>query len=141
MAFLSDNASINTILGEGSSFRSGVKINGNVRIEGDIDGNVEATGNVFVGERAKIRGNISSDSIEIYGIVIGDVNAPTFVKLFSTSAVVGDIFTKKVQIADKAIFHGHCISWSDEALFEKAKNAWQTERSVLQNSVKSDEAE
>ena len=61
MALLADTASINTILGEGSSFSDGVRISGNVRVEGDIDGSVDATGCVFVGERARIRGDVSAE--------------------------------------------------------------------------------
>ena len=136
MGFLTDNTSINTILGEGSSFRESIKVNGNMRVEGDIDGSVDATGNIFVGERARIRGNVTAGSAEIYGIVIGDVFAPEFVKLLSTATVLGDICTKKVRIDDKAIFHGHCISHKDEVEFENAQNAWQTQRSVLDSLVK-----
>lgn len=138
MAFFTDNASINTILGEGSSLASDVKVNGNLRIEGDVDGNVTALGNVFVGEKARIRGNVTSESAEIYGIVRGDIDAPKFVKIFSTAAVIGDVFTNQVQIEENAIFQGHCVSLKNTQNFEEAKSNRLTARAVLENRVKTE---
>lgn len=135
MALLADTASINTILGEGSSFSDGVRISGNVRVEGDIDGSVDATGSVFVGERARIRGDVSADSAEIFGIVLGDVYAPESVRLRSTAAVVGDVYSRRVSMDDGVIFHGHCISLVDEAAFAEARESWRTERAVLGSSL------
>ena len=92
MAIFNDNISINSILGTGSSVKGDVKINGFARIDGDIDGNIEATGNVIIGENARIRGNIKAKSITVIGgIVLGDIVAPDFIKLLSSSVVIGEI--------------------------------------------------
>ena len=58
MALRIDDISINTILGQGSAITGNIKINGFVRIDGDIDGNLETDGNIIIGENARIRGNI-----------------------------------------------------------------------------------
>ena len=139
MAFLTDDIAINTILGEGSFFKNEVKIQGNVRIQGDVDGNIDATGNVFIGEKARIRGAVNASSAEIFGIVLGDIHAPHHVKIFSSAVVIGDVFTKAVQIEGKAVFQGHCISLRDEEKFEKSKNLFMTEKSILSNKIGSDD--
>ena len=139
MAFLTDDIAINTILGEGSFFKNEVKIQGNVRIQGDVDGNIDATGNVFIGEKARIRGDVNASSAEIFGIVLGDIHAPHHVKIFSSAVVIGDVFTKAVQIEGKAVFQGHCISLRDEEKFEKSKNLFMTEKSILSNKIGSDD--
>ena len=139
MAFLTDDIAINTILGEGSFFKNEVKIQGNVRIQGDVDGNIDATGNVFIGEKARIRGDVNASSAEIFGIVLGDIHAPHPVKIFSSAVVIGDVFTKAVQIEGKAVFQGHCISLRDEEKFEKSKNLFMTEKSILSNKIGSDD--
>ena len=41
MAFRIDDISINTIIGGGSAIKGNLKINGFVRIDGDIDGNLD----------------------------------------------------------------------------------------------------
>ena len=135
MAFLKDDISINTILGEGSFFSNEVKVQGNLRIQGDVDGNIEAKGNVFIGEKARVRGDILADSAEIYGIVLGDIIAPKSIIIASTAVVIGDIFSREVQIDSKAIFSGHCISIKDEAEYEKAKKLYSTEKLIVSNKI------
>lgn len=114
MALRIDDISINTIIGRGSAISGNLKINGFVRIDGDIDGNLETDGNIIIGEDARIRGNINAKSVIIGGIVLGDIFALEGVKLLTKSAVIGDILTHKVQIENEAVFHGHCISIKDE---------------------------
>jgi len=114
MAFRSDDISINTLLGTGSFIRGNVHVNGFVRIDGDIDGDLDTDGAVIISEKAKIKGNLKAKSAIIGGIVLGDISAREGVKLLSTSAVIGNIITRKIQMEDEVIFHGHCISISDE---------------------------
>ena len=67
---LTDNISINSILGSGSSVKGDVKINGFARIDGDIDGNLETTGNIIIGEKARIRGNVTGRSVTVIGGIV-----------------------------------------------------------------------
>ena len=69
MAFTSDDISINTLIGPGSFVSGDIKINGFIRIDGDIKGKIESSGNIIIGERAKIQGNITASSIVVGGIV------------------------------------------------------------------------
>ena len=119
MASNFDDISINTMIGAGSAFSGDLKVSGGLMVDGDIDGNIELSGNIIIAERARVRGNIVAKSAIISGIVIGDVTAPEGVKLMSTSAVIGDVFTHKVQVADKVVVQGHCISIPDDEQFEK----------------------
>lgn len=131
MGLFSDDISINTILGENSFLKSELKVKGNLRVYGDVDGDIESTGSVYIGEKARIRGEVSAQSAEIFGIVLGNVNAPKSVRLSSTAAVIGDICTRRVQIEEKAVFQGHCISLKDDEQFERARENRENERSVL----------
>ena len=101
MALLSDDISICTIVGSGSAFVGNMRVNGAMMIDGDVDGDLEVSGNLIIGEKARVRGNISAKSAVISGIVLGD------------------IATHRLQIANGVVFHGHCIALSDEDLFEK----------------------
>ncbi len=134
---LTDNISINSILGSGSSVKGDVKINGFARIDGDIDGNLETTGNIIIGEKARIRGNVTGRSVTVIGgIVLGNIVAPEFVRLLSTSAIIGDIQTKKLYSEENVIIHGHCISRVDAADYEKASAEWENEKAISSMSVR-----
>ena len=49
MALKLDDISINSIIGNGSFIKGNFVVNGFVRIDGDIDGNLETDGNVILG--------------------------------------------------------------------------------------------
>lgn len=120
MALHFDDISINTILGEGSFVKGDLHINGFTRIDGDIDGNLDTDGRVIIGAGSKIRGDIDALSATIGGIVLGNITVKESVDLQENSIVIGDIVARHVQIADKVIFHGHCISISEEEAFAVA---------------------
>ena len=82
MAFLTDNISVKTIIGLGSAISGDIHADGFIRVEGDVDGNLEATGHVDIGREARINGNITAQSVVLGGIVLGDIYAPDGIKCF-----------------------------------------------------------
>ncbi len=124
MALRFDDISINTILGHGSAITGNIKINGFVRIDGDIDGNLETDGNIILGENARIRGNIKAKSVIVGGIVLGNIEAIESVKILSQSVVVGDIISHKVQVEQSAIIHGHFISIKDDEKYTQTSSEY-----------------
>lgn len=136
MALFNEDISINSVLGKGSAFKGDISINGFMRIDGDLDGNLEASGNVIVGEAARIHGNIIARSITVGGVVKGNITAPEGVHLLSTSVVFGDVETKRLQADDNVLLHGHCISLKKEEVYAEASSRWQNARSFAKKSVK-----
>lgn len=129
MAFTED-VSINTLIGLGSSFHGDMHVNGFVRIDGDVDGNIETSSNVLVGEKARIRGNITASSAIVGGIIEGNIQALGGIKLLSTSAVIGDITTKSLQIEENVIFQGHIISIKDDKKFETVSRDFENQKAI-----------
>ena len=135
MALFNDDGSINSIIGKGSSIRGDMKINGFMRIDGDLDGNLETSGNVIVGEQARVNGNITAKSITVSGVVKGNIVAPDWVHLLSSSAVIGDIQTHRLQAEENVVIHGHCISLVDESAYNDAENSWRDTKAIASKSI------
>ncbi len=136
MAIFNEDISINSIIGKGSSIKGNLKINGFIRVDGDLDGDLETSGNVIVGENARIRGDIIAKSVSVIGgIVYGNIIAPDSVKLLSTSVVIGDIQTHKLQSDEKVILHGHCISLLEQNPYENAVLDWQNKKAIQEKSI------
>lgn len=133
MAF--DDISINTIIGSGSAVSGSLRINGAMMIYGDIDGNIEASGNIIIGEKARIRGNISAKSATVSGIVLGDITAPEGIKLQATSTVIGDIATKRLIVSAGVILHGHCIALSDTEEYQKEVEKQEQLKDIRNRSI------
>ena len=135
MALKIDDISINTIIGSGSSISGDVHIHGFIRIDGDIDGNLETDGNVIIGENARIQGNLKAKSVIIGGIILGNVHAAENVKLLSNAVVIGDILSHKVQIEDKSTFHGHCISIRDSERYQTETDKYLQSKAIKEKVV------
>ena len=135
MALKVDDISINTIIGKGSSITGNLRINGFVRLDGDINGNLETDGNIIIGDGARIKGDVKAKAVIVGGIVVGNILAQESIKLLSNSAVLGDVISRKVQIEDKATFHGHCISIKDEEQFQKTSDDYLQSRAIKEKVV------
>ena len=130
MALRTDDISINTIIGKGSAISGDLKVNGFIRIDGDIDGNLETDGNVIIGENARLCGNLTAKSVIIGGIIKGNIHAAESVKVLSEAAVIGDILSKKVQVEASAVFHGHCISIKDDSEYGKISSEYLQSKAI-----------
>ena len=135
MALKVDDISINTIIGKGSTICGNLRINGFVRLDGDIDGNLETDGNLIIGDNARIKGDVKAKSIIIGGIVVGNVIAQDSVKLLSSAAVLGDVISRKVQIEDSSMINGHCISIKEEEQFEKQLQYYLQSKAIKEKVV------
>ncbi|MDR2964284.1 MAG: polymer-forming cytoskeletal protein [Treponema sp.] len=105
----SDNSgdySINTIIGPNSEFTGNIETGGFTRIDGSIRGNVKAKGRVVLGEKARMKGNVTGTSITIGGVVVGNVIADGHLVILSTAIVVGDIISRRIQADDGCFVNG-----------------------------------
>ncbi len=126
-----DDISINTIVGPGSEIKGDIHtVSGFLRIDGDIHGNVTTEGRIIIGENARIRGNISAQSVSIGGVVHGDIIAPDYVTILSSGMVIGTILTKKIRIDENVILHGFCSAVNDNAHFEEAEKIYYNKRAI-----------
>ncbi len=128
--FSPEDASINNLLNVGSSIQGNVRITGFMRVDGDIDGDLECSGSVIVGEKARIRGNITARSVTVSGIVLGDIWAPEGVYLTARSVVLGDVQTHSFKTDWDVVFDGHCISLKDDAAYGAASESWQNAKAI-----------
>ncbi len=135
MALKIDDISINTIIGKGTSVHGNMHINGFVRLDGDIDGNLETDGNVIIGDGARLRGDVKAKSVIVGGIVVGSILAQESIKVLAGAVVLGDIISRKVQIEDMTTFNGRCISIKDDELFEKESDKYLQSKAIKDKVV------
>jgi len=98
-----------------SILSAGVKIEGkfisegNVRIDGQILGDVSVTGNLTLGDVSYIKGNVSAKNITISGKVEGIVSSEEKLILEAHSKLVGDLSAKILVIQEGAVFIGKSL--------------------------------
>lgn len=87
----------------------------NLRINGRFEGTLNTKGNLMIGEQAVVNADIKGESIIIAGKVNGTVYALKELKLIAPAAVVGDIDTPLLSVAEGAMFDGTCRMLSKTA--------------------------
>ena len=100
------SATVPSILGSDLIITGDIKTDGDIQIDGRLDGNLNA-GNVTIGEQGVVNGKIISKSLHVRGKVTGKVNA-TSVELADTANVQADLTQDQLMIANGAFFDGKC---------------------------------
>jgi len=103
--FSKDNEQLESFIGSGTEFQGELNVKGALRIEGQFEGKVNAA-YVILGETGVIKGEVSGKKIIIGGKVEGNLRVQEIVEIKATGKVLGDIFTKKISIAEGAKFNG-----------------------------------
>jgi len=96
------------ILGQGTKIVGEIISNGDIRIDGNLKGNITTKGKLVIGNTGIVIGNISCKNSDISGKVEGKVIVEELLALKSTSEVQGDIVTSKLSIEPGALLNGTC---------------------------------
>lgn len=100
--------SMNSILGEGSVYHGDMKVNGGLRVDGTVEGEVDVEGTLTVGNDGLIKGNVRISHGIVGGTVIGTISATEQLELQRGSRIEGDIFTRSLIIEEGVFFEGNC---------------------------------
>ncbi len=101
------DSSIN-IISEGTLIKGDIIAKGDIRIDGELVGNISAKGKLVVGPNGKIDGEVVCNNIEVSGLIKGKVSTSELLNMKSTSKIEGDIIAGKLSVEPGAIFSGTC---------------------------------
>ncbi|MFK7851221.1 MAG: polymer-forming cytoskeletal protein [Akkermansiaceae bacterium] len=94
------------VLSSDVEIKGTVKFQHDLIVDGKIEGDIQSTGNLTIGENARIKAQVKVGTVVVYGKVHGNMVASELVELKSSAEVVGDIKTKTLTIEAGAIFVG-----------------------------------
>jgi len=96
-----------TIISNGVKLEGKITTTSNIRVDGEIQGDIVSQSNVTVGENGQVNGKINASVIMIGGKVSGSVSAKEKLVLESKANLKGDIFTKILVVEAGAKFDGN----------------------------------
>jgi len=82
--------------------------NGNIRVEGKVEGMLKSNHKIAIGDSAHVTGDIYALEAEISGHIDGEIHCSESLYLKKTAYINGDIFAKKLIIENGAVFNGKC---------------------------------
>jgi cytoskeletal protein CcmA (bactofilin family) len=112
---ISDDAFINSIIGEGTRFKGEFDLNGLLRIDGDFTGTIRTKGKVLVGKNGRAECTMHAGTVVVGGVVRGDITSTEKVIVLSTGLVLGTITTPRLIVEEGVILDGSCMVTSGPA--------------------------
>src|SRR5215831_3756525 len=104
------------LLSRGVSIKGSVKFLNELLIDGDVEGTIESTGTLTIGEHACIRGEIRTKSVEVQGTVEGNIFVTERCELQAGSTLHGDIEAPRLVVNENVTFLGHAKVGTGKAL-------------------------
>ena len=114
MRFLSRSSGIetpalpNTIIGVGSSFRGTMMVEGTLRIEGEVEGDILRCERLEIGQHGVMRADIEVKEAVIEGRVYGNIRALGVLEMKAGARVEGDVAAVTVTVEPGVHFTGRC---------------------------------
>jgi cytoskeletal protein CcmA (bactofilin family) len=97
-----------TIIAAGTTLKGDISSNGDIRIDGSLQGNIQCQAKVVIGANGSVEGDISGQQADIMGKVSGTIKVKELLQLKGGSYVNGNLYAGKLQIEPSANFNGQC---------------------------------
>jgi len=113
-----------TIIGASIKVKGNFQGQGNIIIEGSLEGSLKTNANLFIGEKAKVIANIESKDSIINGELKGNIKTRGYLALGSQAKIFGDIQYGEISIEKGAVINGQLLALSDH---DKSRDAKKVE--------------
>ena len=111
---------LNTIA-QDTKIKGNIESNGDIRLDGQLEGNLDCKGRVVVGPEAKVKGTIICKNAEIMGEIEGEIIVSDLLSLKSTANIAGDLTMGKLSVEPGAKFVGSCKMYNTERSFAESE--------------------
>jgi cytoskeletal protein CcmA (bactofilin family) len=81
-------------------------IEGDLRVGGIVEGEVEVTGDVAIDDMAKVKASVTARDVSISGSVVGAIVARKRLEVTRSGSLIGDVRVARLTIQDGATFSG-----------------------------------
>jgi cytoskeletal protein CcmA (bactofilin family) len=105
---VTDDAFINSIIGEGTRFKGEFDLSGLLRIDGDFTGVIRTKGKVLIGKNGRAECTLQAGTVVVGGVIRGEIFSTEKVIILSTGLVLGNITTPRLIIEEGVVFNGSC---------------------------------
>ncbi len=107
-----------TLLAKGVVLKGEIHVEGTVRIDGRLDGEIQTKGQVIIGEDGLVHGMISAGTVVSSGRIKAKVTANERVQLLKTATLIGEVLTPVLIMEEGAKLQGTTdmgvTAWTDE---------------------------
>ena len=102
-----------SLIAAGTEIQGEISCAGDLRVDGKVNGTLNARGKVVIGEAGRVEGEVNCRNCDISGYLKGKIGVQELLALKSTAKLNGDISTKRLSIEPGGIFSGNCAMGED----------------------------
>jgi cytoskeletal protein CcmA (bactofilin family) len=103
-----------TLISAGTTLKGDISSNNDLRIDGNIIGNVSSAAKIVIGASGSVEGDISGNQADIVGKVSGNIKTKDLLQLRGDCVINGNVHAGKLQVEPTAIFNGQCHMGNNE---------------------------
>jgi cytoskeletal protein CcmA (bactofilin family) len=97
---------VGTIVGRDTQIKGTITGVSGMRIDGNIEGNIETQGEISIGEMATVVADIKAKAVVVAGSVKGNVTAEEKIEIMSSGKIEGEIVSATLVINEGGQFNG-----------------------------------
>lgn len=90
-------------IGNGTIIDGNIKTDGDIRIDGKVNGNINTTGRLVLGATSQVIGDVTCLDGSIDGFVRGNIQVKEILKISKTANIDGNIQTGRLMVEEGAI--------------------------------------
>lgn len=106
---------VETIIGPSVKVKGNFNSQGNIIVEGVLEGTLKTAGNVYLGDKAKIQANIEANDIRAGGEIRGNIKAKGYLEIVKSAIITGDVECSQIAIQKGAVIQGRYTMAHDQA--------------------------
>ena len=95
-------------LGQGTKVVGNLSFSGQVELDGNVEGEINAQDKLTIGESAVIKAKVIGVEIIVKGTVHGDIHASKRLSLLRPAKIIGNIVSSNLSIEEGVVFEGQC---------------------------------
>ncbi len=102
------NKDVETIIGPSIKVKGNFHGEGNIVIEGIVEGSVKTSNFLLVSDKARITASVEAKEAKIGGEVSGNIKVNGYLEITRTAKISGDIEASSLSIEKGAVLNGKC---------------------------------
>jgi cytoskeletal protein CcmA (bactofilin family) len=99
---------LTTVIAKGTKIEGKFSCTENVRLDGEIHGEVKVDKRFVMGDTSYVKGNITARDASIKGKIKGDIVVKEALHLLDTAVIEGNIVAKTMVVEEGARYNGAC---------------------------------
>lgn len=96
---------VSAFVGKGVEFKGTIVYDGTIRIDGRVEGEIQTTGTLLVGDGAVITAKVIAGIVVCQGTMTGDVQARERVQLQAPAVLTGSLSTPMLSMEEGVLFN------------------------------------